>query len=216
MKDKFNFDLENFIKEKKAIRCKDESQAKELLEYFRSKGITWKNGLPINETYWKTYEGLSCYTVDNDGMAYCILHHFSERKYEIYHYEDLIFEEEETTMDFELKLFDIVEHENGAKQMVVSINEEKEFSHLDGGGNNFYPYGIHPLFRSWHTDGKIVQVWRPINRGEFGYFLKNGFDKEYFNLVWERNNHTIVIDGEKFLISNRVCNCIKEIIEKEK
>lgn len=102
---------------------------------------------------------------------------------------------------FELKLFDIVEHKKGKKQMVVSIQEEKEFSCLDGCGNRFMWDEKHPLHSDW-CNNPIIKVWRPRSRATFGFFLNGGFAEKDFDLVWERAKaHTITIDDKEIKIS---------------
>lgn len=90
----------------------------------------------------------------------------------------------------DLKLFDIVEHEDGTKKMVVSIEEKFELSDLSGCGDSVkgrlsyeelsnYPWSV----------GAIIKVWRPKDRGFFGFFLSKGFKTKYFNLVWEKETN---------------------------
>jgi hypothetical protein len=89
----------------------------------------------------------------------------------------------------DLKVLDLVSHEDGTLQMVVKIDGEMGFSLLDGCGNGFYG---NPFEYNWGY-GDIVKIWRPKNRGYFGTFLSrlNIADlniADYFDLVWERKS----------------------------
>ena len=122
--------------------------------------------------------------------------------------------------DKDLKVFDMVAHEDGTLQIVVDINGEVEFSLLDGGGNGFYG---NPFEYNWYY-GDIVKIWRPKNGGYFGTFLSrlNIADlnlTDYFDLVWERKSEAQAeLENAKILLreAHEAVEKAKEKLAKEK
>lgn len=122
--------------------------------------------------------------------------------------------------DKDLKVFDMVAHEDGTLQIVVDINGQVEFSLLDGGGNGFYG---NPFEYNWYY-GDIVKIWRPKNGGYFGTFLSrlNIADlnlTDYFDLVWERKSEAQAeLENAKILLreAHEAVEKAKEKLAKEK
>ena len=91
----------------------------------------------------------------------------------------------------DLELFDVLLFEQGRMAMVVSVNEEKELSWLDGGGNSIkiLSENYNDINKVNNLSGKVVKIFRPISRGYLGNFFKD-YNTNYLKLIWEREEKT--------------------------
>lgn len=70
--DVVEFDYDKIMREKVAINCKTEEQAKNLLKWADSKGLTWSSGISyLEKTDWYVYREYNCYDLFSGVVGLC-------------------------------------------------------------------------------------------------------------------------------------------------
>lgn len=110
-------------KEKLAIRCNTLEKAKKLLETFNKMGKKWQSGDSyLGTTYWGVHKEKTCYC---NSHRWGDVNTYRKLKYKIFKFEDVIFEEEKTTINKKLRDLTLEEFNNWREENCYKTPCEK-------------------------------------------------------------------------------------------
>lgn len=170
------FNWENFknTKNKIAVHCKTEDEAKDFCKQMNEHGMTWRDGKSyINETYYRKYTKQTCYYSDG---GYSSLGFAEDFKYTVLEWSDYM--QKEFTKD-DLKDGMVVEQRDGCRLLVIAdrVVDELGYNNLEAYGNDLKYIHIKNVF-------DIIKVFRIKNRSVKS--LAKIFEDSCLDLIWER------------------------------
>ena len=169
---KFNWDEFKNIKNKIAVHCKTEEEAKDFCKQMHEHGMEWRDGKSyLEHTEYGKHLSETCYT-GTRGFAY---YSFCENKgYEILEWSDYM-QKEFTKSD--LKDGMVVKYNDNCfgKRLVIGGFLIGEDGYADLGDYN-------ENLKSMASDLEIVRVYKIKHMGKFSSIMKN----HKLELIWER------------------------------
>ena len=170
---KFNWDEFKNIKNKIAVHCKTEEEAKDFCKQMHEHGMKWRNGESyLKNTNYDMYNERTCYYGDGEYST----RDFAEKyNYKILEWSDCM-KKEFTKAD--LKDGMVVEQRDGGMYLVLAGTAVGKGEHNSING---YTDGL-----KWagYKGGDIVKVYR-ITPGSLGC-IEDVFIKNNLELIWER------------------------------
>lgn len=199
------FDINDY-KDKYAMHCKTEEEAKDFCEYLHSVGRRWCTDQPyITNTCYHTYIGNTVYTF-NEG-SYCDMKWHTEHGYIILEWSDFM-NGEFTKAD--LKLGDVVKFRNERIGIVCEFKGLKTIITNDSWVN--FENITEELTMLYNKTYDIIAVRRPHKKSECQF---NAFEYEYGTLIYEREECREMTIEEACETLGRLFNEKIKIVTKE-
>lgn len=170
---KFNWDEFKNTKNKIAVHCKTEEEAKDFCKRMHKHGMEWVSGNSyLSYTHYGVYRDETCYDGDGGYQSY----DYSEKyKYKILEWSDYM-QKEFTKADLRDGM--VVEQRDGGMYLVLAGTTVGKGEH-----NSIVGY-TDGLKWAGYKGGDIVKVYR-ITPGSLGC-IEDVFIKSNLELIWER------------------------------